>query len=106
MPVSTEAWTSRKLSPGEEARSSAGFAALGVYERVSESGKREGSKRWTWVSHLSGCEELEYWAIVLETASAVARYDVMSFAWIIVSFVVFFLSLDCVYVEKLTISML
>ena len=80
MPFSTEAWTSRKLSPGDEARSSAGVAALGVYERLSERGKREGSKRWTWVSHLSGCvEKLEHWAIVLVTARAVARYNLMSF---------------------------
>jgi hypothetical protein len=71
-----------------------------------ESGKREGEKRWTWVSHLSGCEELVHWAIVVETAKAVARYDVRSFVWIMVSCVVFFLSLYCVYVEKSTISML
>ena len=95
MPFSTEAWTRRTLSPGEEARSSEGVAALGVYERVVESGKREGEKRWTWVSHLSGCEEFEelvHWAIVVEAARAVARYDVRSFVWIIVSCVVFFLS--------------
>lgn len=90
MPFSTEAWTRRKLSPGEEARRSAGVAAFGVYERVSESGKREGSKRWTWVSHLSGCvEELEQWAIVLVAARAVTRYDVMSFVWTMVSCVLF-----------------
>ena len=80
MLFSTEAWTSKKLSPGEEASSSAGVAAWGVYERVSESGNRPGSKRWTWVSHLSDCEELEHFAIALETARAVARYDVTSFA--------------------------
>ena len=49
MPFSTEAWTRRKLSPGEEARSSDGVAALGVYERASESGNRSGEKRWTCV---------------------------------------------------------
>ena len=85
MPFSTEAWTSKKLSPGEEASSSAGVAALGVYERVSESGNRSGSKRWTWVSHFSDCEELKHFAIAFETARAMARHDVTSFVWTIVS---------------------
>ena len=91
MPFSTEAWTSKKLSPGEEASSSAGVAALGVYERVSERGNRSGSKRWTWVSHLCDCEELGHCAIALETARAVARYEVTSFVWTIVSYSLGFL---------------
>jgi hypothetical protein len=53
---------------------------------VVERGKREGSKRWTWVSHFSGCEwlKLEHWAIVVEAARAVARYVARSLVWIMV----------------------
>jgi hypothetical protein len=85
VPFSTEAWTSKKLSPGEEARRPAGVAAIGVYERVSESGNRSGSKRWTCVSHFSILAGSPQWAFVLETIKAIVRCNEVSLALIIVN---------------------
>jgi hypothetical protein len=58
------------------------------------------------VSHFSGWgeEELEHWAIVVETARAVARYVMRSFAWIMAVCVGLVYFQCVVLVVKLVIS--